>query len=1006
MPVRSAYNVNTGDGSTDFGLNNRLALTLGDGSTILLFSEYTTGGVMKFKLMKLTGEDLATQTLLTTFDPPSSDAKGGFTAAVFPNDSIAVLVKSEDKQSLRYCRINSPGWDAQAWETVHTHSGEFTAGSMDIDVSGNAAVFVCWNQNGPTDVHSRLKVRDTGGTWNSVRDEEISDGPARLSCDAASITCLGIGGTATERNVAFAHGVGKAGLDQGVLLYTIGINEDTGAITDAASLRATYMAAEADSANTTTATQRNVKLFRCGTTDDFILAMLHRAVGKRIGVVKATYNNNVWSVVNQLDTSVIGFTPVGNNTAISCRHNDETATESTVNFYARNKISDTEETLGNVIAKIDSDGITFSGGLKYGVPSKAKFTTYAVRYLASGGNKNLELARHQVIMELRGKLSSGGSSSTVEWVYVGWGDTQPVDTTAIISTKPVNGGVADSSNPDLEVVIDDDQRFAQSRQKVQWQFATVSSFASGTIAVSYTQPDSKFVKIEGTNTTGKTVTITDKLPSNYALTGGTYYMRARMVDEWGNLGKWTTTRTVFLIHPPVTTAKSPANGVFLHYGDGEVTFDWTVTDSSPTDHQTAYQLQVITNAGVTILSTSKITSEETTHAATISDTYKNTLLYWIVKAWDTNDTPGNFSEPAFFTLTDPPSATIIEPDPDEIVETGMPDLIANMVTSGGRKIKQVVFAITKGKQPVWNTKRLGNWSNGEDVTVQVPQDVLSNNTKYSVQVSVVDSGNLSGVSAVHAFTVAWTPPPAPTTLTGDYTTYYPYELVLDEPAGYNLLEWTDVADSDFYSWNLYRKDDLIDPNTNDVLEYGEYKLIYREYETGSAYEFRDYFAPAGAYRSRYVLRQQIDLNGQMIESDNGNIVTTYQKSDGYWLILESTIPGIADVFKFNVNEDSFTDEQEESEFTVVGRGRVVNRGEDLGPKGTMTSKIRDSAGRTARQKRLLLLDAQKTLRKVWLRNPFGDVFRVSVSQIQVSRIPGVGLQEFVDVSIPYAKVGK
>lgn len=1006
MPVLAQYQVSNQE-SIDPGPNNRCAFTTSTGATILVFSEKNDAGDFKIKLYRMTGADKATKTLLASFDPPAAGMGGGFTAAIFANDSVGIVTKSTDKQKLRYTKVNSSDWSHTAWETVHDHSGEFTAEAMDMDISVTNAVFVCWLQNGPTDTHSRIKMRDiTGGNWQAVRDTAITDGPLRKSCEASSIVALGTGSSASVRNVVFVHGVGKAGIDHGVQIYTAGINEDTGAVATAASLRATYVAGDADAANTTKDTQRNAKLFR-GAGDEFLLGIMHRTGTKRIGVMKGSYDNGTWTILNQLQTSTLKYAPVGGQMAITCRHNSSAADAHTINFCARGKLTDTSQTVFDTIAKIDDGGIDFSPDMKMGVPSKARFTTYFVKFLAGGGNRNLHLGRHELYVQFRGKLTTGNTTVNAEWAYLAWGEISPIGATGIVTTVPGPEGVADSANPDLVVKVDDNQKYAQARQKVQWQFATASSFASGTIVANYLQPDTKFKKVEGTDTAGVVETFTDTLPDAYSLTGGTYYMRVRMVDEWGNLGDWTTIRTIFVIHPPVATAVSPSNGVFLHYGDGDIDFVWNVTDSSPTDYQTAYQLQVLTNAGAIIYNSGKVTSTETNQVQHIDVSRKDELLYWIVKPWDTNDTPGNFSEPAFFTLTDPPSATIVEPDPNEIVETGMPDLIANMVTSGGRKIKQVIFAITKGAKPIWSIKKTGSWNNGEDVTVQVPQDFLSNNTKYSVQVTVLDTGNLSGVSGSNSFTVAWVPPPAPTTLAADEDTYYGNELVGVEPGGYVNVTWSDVADDDFYSWNLYRKDDLINPYTGEVLEPGVYKLIYREFETAASYTFRDYFAPSG-YRSIYMMRQQINLNDQMIESTNGNTAITRPESDGYWLILESPIEGTADVFKFNVNDDSFTDEQEESEFVVVGRGRVVNRGEDLGPKGTMTSKIRDSGttGRTARQKRLMLLDAQKTLRKVWLRNPFGDVFRVSVSQMNVTRIAGVGLSEFCDVSIPYSKVGK
>jgi hypothetical protein len=71
----------------------------------------------------------------------------------------------------------------------------------------------------------------------------------------------------------------------------------------------------------------------------------------------------------------------------------------------------------------------------------------------------------------------------------------------------------------------------------------------------------------------------------------------------------------------------------------------------------------------------------------------------------------------------------------------------------------------------------------------------------------------------------------------------------------------------------------------------------------------------------------------------------------------------------------------------------------------ITWAVADYTGKTARQKRLDLLDFQSRNAPLYLRNPFGDVWKVNVSAMQVGRLSGVGVREFVDVQIPYSQVG-
>lgn len=983
------------------GNSSRIALTASDGSTILLVSDITSGGADRIQVYHVTGDNKGTSALVATLTPPSTDMKGGFTAALFNDDDVALLVKSEDKQSLRYCRVNKADWSQGAWETMHDHTGQNKAEVMDIDVSDAGAVYVCWNQSGTDSASSRIKVRTTGGTWTAVRDVSImSGGVYRKVCEAASIVTLGTGSAGSIRNVVFLNAAGKPGVDTGILLYSIGINESNGAIPDAAVLRATFMQNEVDAGSTATASQRHAALFR-GAGNDFLLGMMHRAVNKKIGAFKATYHDGAWTIVNQLDTATIPDSPQGNSMGMTARHNSAAAAEHTINFYYRKKLSDVQETVHEMIGKIGTSNIVFTGPYVYGHPSADKMTEYSVRILGGGGKKNLDKGKHEILVQYSGKKNAAAANHA----YLLYADVLPNGSSSIVATVPAHEGVIDSAQPTLSVSVDDDVKYAQSKQKVQWQFDTTSGFVAP-LSVDYTQADNKFVKIEGTHSGSLKVTITDTVPiSAGTLTGGTYFMRARMIDEWGNVGSWTSTRTVTVIHPPTFIPKAPISGQYLNFGDGQVTFTWDSTDPSTTDVQTAYQIEAYEADGTLIFNSGKITSAVETHTHTFSATYKNLQLYWIGRVWDSNDTPSAYSDPEFFILVDPPSATIVSPTNNQVVDTGMPDIVAQITVGGSRTVKEITYLVTKAGVPVWSAKKFGTWTTGDQVVQQVEANKLSNNTEYSVQVTVRDNVGLVGQSAIRTFQVAWIPPDPATDGSLDDSAYNS-ESWLDEPGGYVEVSWEGDRDADFFSWNIYRRDDLIDASTGELVEEGTYKLIHRSYDNSSfSQTFRDYYAPA-EYQVWYSVRQQVNLNGQDIESDDFGLGYVIPSTDAYWIVIEATGPNAVEVIKFNVNQDDFTDEMEEAEFVVIGRGRVVNRGEILGPKGSLTTKIRNSGTKTARKKRLDLLEAQQTHRKVYLRNPFGDVFRVALSQMSVSRVVGVGKSEYVDVTIPYSKVSQ
>lgn len=91
----------------------------------------------------------------------------------------------------------------------------------------------------------------------------------------------------------------------------------------------------------------------------------------------------------------------------------------------------------------------------------------------------------------------------------------------------------------------------------------------------------------------------------------------------------------------------------------------------------------------------------------------------------------------------------------------------------------------------------------------------------------------------------------------------------------------------------------------------------------------------------------------------------------------------------------------------VGSMTTYFDGDEFGGDWSGTPYLSYSFGTgyyTARQQRQALerIKAQKTW--VYLRNPFGDLWRVAPSDISVQRIAGVGKAEFTDVDMPYQEV--
>lgn len=126
-------------------------------------------------------------------------------------------------------------------------------------------------------------------------------------------------------------------------------------------------------------------------------------------------------------------------------------------------------------------------------------------------------------------------------------------------------------------------------------------------------------------------------------------------------------------------------------------------------------------------------------------------------------------------------------------------------------------------------------------------------------------------------------------------------------------------------------------------------------------------------------------------------------STHYWLIHPDD--EAKNMQLHQVVSDSMSEEYQQESFVLLGRpGRKVDYGDRMGREGSLSAQLRDRPGYTARQQRQDLEELRAERRELFLRNPFGDVWQVSTGNLQISRVPGVGAHEYVDISIPYTEV--
>jgi hypothetical protein len=981
-----------GTANTDGGFNNQSNISChSDGTLVVAWKDATTTNIR----LATSTDGGATWTQRASVNAPGATQRVAI--AQYANGNVAIVAKRADESGFYHATMTWGTWAVSAFDnTAQVYGSPNKVGNFDVDVSDGGAVMIAFQMwNGSTSFYSMAYHRTPAGAWTRVMtDQEWSIGgeARRTPSEDVSVVSLGISGGVRTYVIAFS--IVSSKLDYGLGYFLYRVNETTSAVTDLNSTQpgaklAMFFQGSSASLTLTTGVKRRVKLFRTGPNEWTGMIFVAPSSGSPWfgGITVENLPTGSTYTIKDQTTSTIPATYASQlGSAFGF------AIDAEYNKIFRYGVTGGTALSPRIVADVHMGAVGASKSYEYGLVYFAATSNLPLMSIGHGPRKNLGLARHAFgyqwwlmpnsiapiisIVEAPPNLAGGVS--------------------AITALTPPAGAEQQLANPALSAVVDTGAQYSQSAYRIEWQFATDAGFTTNLIT--YRQAVSKRKKVEGTNTDGVTVTFADTLPSAYNLTKTVWYMRARLVDIYGNSGAWTASQTLTVGHPPTGKLTSPVGGGYYNWNAGQRTFTWDFYDPSPTDYQTAYRVLCLdANDGI-VFDTGKVSSSSKSFTYTFALANKDQDLRWAVQLWDSDDTAGPVSDYGSFNLTDPTTATIEDPTPDEAMPTGVPTFIFTPSTGGGRSIKEYTVIVTKGPNIVWSKRVPANIPSGTQQQLKMEQGWLENNTNYSVQVLVTDSASVTGSSAVVPFSTAWVPPASPT---GVVVTANKYNT---EDEGFVLVSWDDTArDPDFTSWSLYRKADMVD-HVGAVVETGEWELIYRDYSVGALYAYKDFFAPA-SHLVTYRIVQSVNRIGQDIDSlpsDAGSIIPL---SDGYWLIEPTSDNTDADAFKLSiVTGDSFSDEQEESEFTVIGRGRIVNKGQKLGVKGTLDVQLRNTGGTTARQKRLRLKKVQDEARQLYLRNPFGDMFKVSVSNMSISRIAGVGRDEFCDVSIPYSEV--
>lgn len=533
------------------------------------------------------------------------------------------------------------------------------------------------------------------------------------------------------------------------------------------------------------------------------------------------------------------------------------------------------------------------------------------------------------------------------------------------SITPTAGATVSSSQPILGATLG--AATESRRVKAEWQLATDSGFTTNVRNVVEAASD---LRVSGATT--------ELVNAGNRLFQGSWYIRAREVDEYGQAGSWSASTTFTISHQPSASPVSPTANETLMWNATPVAFTYMFSDPDSTDWITAIQIIFERNdTGVQVYDTGKVAKSTLSHNIIPNVLPKDLQLRWKIRAWDSDDVAGPYSSYGVFNVAEPPVITMVEPLEGQAIGTGRPTVTWGLDVNTTQKSRRIVIRASGTNALIYDTGTV----NTTGQSWAAPLTILDNNKSYYLDLTVTDTQNLSTTLRVN-FTTSYV---APDTV----------QFVVDgegfDENGYILVDWSQQApDGFFVSWNVYRR----------VEGAPEWELI-QTYDSQGVTSYKDWLIPNGL-RYEYAVTQSGGRSGIVLESSTSSAKVAEVQGTHYWLIAPYATED--SVRLSNVTDDGYTDEYEEESIILIGRGRKVNRGTRIGYSGQLTAKLRDGNGETARIKREKLQLVKLNKSELYLRTPFGDLFQVSIGNLSIGRIAGVGTNEFVDVTIPYSEI--
>lgn len=215
---------------------------------------------------------------------------------------------------------------------------------------------------------------------------------------------------------------------------------------------------------------------------------------------------------------------------------------------------------------------------------------------------------------------------------------------------------------------------------------------------------------------------------------------------------------------------------------------------------------------------------------------------------------------------------------------------------------------------------------------------------------------------------------------------------LYEDQGFVQITWTNaLKDLNFLAWRVYRRK---------VTELA-WTMLVETSDDEPLYLYQDWLAESGE-TYEYTVVQLATRFGTPAEGDYVPSDPVTPISSHYWLINPED--SSQNYRLSQIISDNYAEMYEQESFHIIGRGRKTDYGDRLGFEGQLVAQVRDVDGMSARQFKKNLEAAKAQKREYFLRNPFGDIWQITMGDLQVSRMAGVGRAEYCDITIPYTEV--